>query len=215
MHAEQERLGGLLAAQRRVLHEEEWNDRQAPAVAEHESRLSLRAAGVGGQQLADRRARRARQLPIIFDSKSHPRDHDALMLLYQRDHSRRALAEHHRIVDALTLREVGTRRGTHAREHILTNRDVLIRALGDEQPGAAAAQRCPGSGGQLAPPTRAAAFPPARARAWRAGAGCDFDRNGGVGEEIWGGPGSSVVSFFEPPKAHGCARRLRRNGSAL
>ncbi|RWA54212.1 hypothetical protein AU476_10790 [Cupriavidus sp. UYMSc13B] len=78
--------------------------------------------------------RRARQLPIIFDSKSRPHDQDALMLLYQRDHSRQALAEHYRIVDALALREVG-RAEALMREHILTNRDVLIRALGANGPG--------------------------------------------------------------------------------
>ncbi|MGO4151727.1 GntR family transcriptional regulator [Cupriavidus sp. YAF13] len=146
MHAEQERLGGLLAAQRRVLHEEEWNDQQALLWQNMNLDFHYALLELADNSWLTDAVRRARQLPIIFDSKSHPHDHDALMLLYQRDHSRQALAEHYRIVDALALHEVG-RAEALMREHILTNRDVLIRALATNRLGTAA--QVPGSGGQL------------------------------------------------------------------
>ena len=71
---------------------------------------------------------RVRHLPIVFDSKSRPHDRDALKLLYQRDHSQQALADHRKIVEALVRHEF-VRAEALMREHVLTNRDVLLREM--------------------------------------------------------------------------------------
>ena len=60
---------------------------------------------------------------------------EALRLLYQRKDNQQALSEHERIVEVLAKRETA-RAESLMREHILTNRDVLVRAL---QAGTAAA----------------------------------------------------------------------------
>ncbi|MGJ7609015.1 FCD domain-containing protein [Variovorax sp. LT1R20] len=72
--------------------------------------------------------RRARKSPIVFDSHSRPHDHGKIVLLYQRKNSQQALDEHLRIVDALARRET-TRAESLMREHILTNRDVMVNAF--------------------------------------------------------------------------------------
>jgi GntR family transcriptional regulator of vanillate catabolism len=61
---------------------------------------------------------------------------DSLRLLYQLENSRRALNEHRCVVDALESGET-SRAECLISEHILTNRDVLVRALQDgERAGA-------------------------------------------------------------------------------
>lgn len=122
------RLEGLLEQQRSVLYGQAWEP--ALALAWQDLNLDFHYALL---ELADNpwlteAVRRARQLPIIFDSKSRPHDHEALMLLYRRDHSRQALDEHRRIVEALVRRET-SRAEAMMREHILTNRDVLLREM--------------------------------------------------------------------------------------
>ncbi|MDF3835840.1 GntR family transcriptional regulator [Cupriavidus basilensis] len=139
LHAEQERLAALLEAQRKVLHDEEWNDGQALLWQDMNLDFHFALLALADNSWLTDAVRRARQLPIIFDSKSHPHDHEALLLLYRREHSRQALGDHYRIVDALAQREVG-RAEALMREHILTNRDVLVRALSKNTPGGPAVQ---------------------------------------------------------------------------
>ena len=84
-------------------------------------------------ELADNRwledaVRRARKLPLVFDSRLRPHEHEEIVLLYKRKNSQQALHEHELIVNALVQRET-TRAEALMREHILTNRDVLVRAL--------------------------------------------------------------------------------------
>lgn len=129
LHVEQERLAAQLAAQRQVLYESPWNDEQALLWQDMNLEFHFTLLELADNDWLTDAVRRARQLPIVFDSKSRPHDHASLVLLYQRDHSRQALVEHYRIVDALAQREVG-RAEALMREHILTNRDVLVRALG-------------------------------------------------------------------------------------
>lgn len=123
-----DRLESLLEKQQEVLFGREW----APelALAWQDLNLDFHYALL---ELADNpwlteAVRRSRQLPIVFDSKSRPHDHEALMLLYHRDHSRQALADHRQIVEALVRREIVRAEGL-MREHILTNRDVLLREM--------------------------------------------------------------------------------------
>ena len=129
LYPEQERLAAQLEAQRKLLHEQEWNEQQALLWQDMNLEFHYALLELAGNDWLTAAVRRARQLPLIFDSKSRPHDDAALKLLYQRDHSRQALSEHYRIVDALVQREVSRAEGL-MREHILTNRDVLIRALG-------------------------------------------------------------------------------------
>ena len=78
--------------------------------------------------------RRARKLPTVFDSRSKPHDLTDLWLLYKRDQSRQALADHRAILDALVRREV-LRAESLMREHVLINRDVLLRRLAATEAG--------------------------------------------------------------------------------
>lgn len=128
-YPEQERLASQLEAQRKLLHDEEWTEQQALLWQDMNLEFHCSLLELAENEWLTTAVRRARQLPLIFDSKSRPHDHAALKLLFQREHSRQALSEHYRIVDALVQREV-SRAESLMREHILTNRDVLIRALG-------------------------------------------------------------------------------------
>lgn len=123
-----ERLEALLEQQQGVLYASEWSPELALCWQDlnldfHHALLEL----ADNPWLAEA-ARRSRQLPIVFDSKSRPHDHEALMLMYRRDHSRQALADHRQIVEALVRREIVRAEGL-MREHILTNRDVLLREM--------------------------------------------------------------------------------------
>jgi GntR family transcriptional regulator of vanillate catabolism len=149
--AAQERLASLLSEQRDVLHGNEWNRERA--LLWQDLNLDFHFALL---ELADNpwlvdAVRRARALPLVFDRASRPHDLEAIRLLFQRTDNQQALAEHERIVDALARRE--TSRAEHLmREHILTNRDVLVRALqagsdpagNDAPPGSSGAENSPG-----------------------------------------------------------------------
>ena len=126
--AASQRLQRMLDEQHRVLHEETWTAAHAAQwqtlnLDFHYALLEL----AGNLWLVDA-VRRSRKLPLIYDRMSRPMDQGALWEVYQRDQSRQALAEHRRIVEALISREV-TRAEALMREHILTNRDVLMRRL--------------------------------------------------------------------------------------
>jgi len=123
-----ERLQGLLEEQHKVLYGDHWDNAQA--LLWQDLNLDFHYALL---ELADNRwlvdaVRRARKLPIVFDSRSRPHGHGEIVLLFQRQNSQQALDEHRRIVDALMKRET-TRAEGLMREHILTNRDVLVRAM--------------------------------------------------------------------------------------
>lgn len=124
----QERLLGLLEEQREVLYGEEWNNERALLWQDLNLDFHFALLELADNQWLGDAVLRARQLPIVFDSRSRPHARDALFLLYQRKHSQQGLDEHMRIVDALTRRET-TRAEGLMREHILTNRDVLMHAL--------------------------------------------------------------------------------------
>ena len=130
----QERLLGLLEEQRAVLYGEEWNNERALLWQDLNLDFHFALLELADNQWLVDAVLRARQLPLVFDSRSRPHDRDAVFLLYQRKHSQQALDEHMRIVDALARRET-TRAESLMREHILTNRDVLVHALRAEAAG--------------------------------------------------------------------------------
>ncbi len=125
---EKQRLHDLLEAQRQVLYGDEWNNKRALLWQDlnldfHSALLKL----AGNPWLTDA-VRRARRLPIVYDSRSRPHDLKALRLLFERRHSQQAFDDHCRIADALDQHET-TRAESLMREHILTNRDVVALAM--------------------------------------------------------------------------------------
>lgn len=123
-----ERLASMLEDQHAVLHGEEWNS--TLALRWQDLNLDFHYALL---ELADNpwltdAVRRARKLPLIYDNRARPHDQTDLWLIYRRDQSRQALLEHRQIVGALARREIA-RAESLMREHILTNRDVLMRRL--------------------------------------------------------------------------------------
>ena len=87
-------------------------------------------------KLADNRwlteaVRRACQLPIVFDSHLRPHNRDASTLLYHRAQAEQALEEHRQIVESLSRREAADAEAL-MREHIIANRDLLVRHLGKQ-----------------------------------------------------------------------------------
>lgn len=134
------RLADLLEEQRDVVHGVEWNKErallwQALNLDFHDAILEI----ADNAWLTDA-VRRARRLPLIFDSRSRPHGREELFLLYQQRHSQQAYAEHVRVVEMLGRREY-QRAANLMEEHVLTNRDVLKRALsGVQDDGARGAQ---------------------------------------------------------------------------
>ena len=151
--AGRERLLGQLAAQREVLYGDTWSETSASRWQDlnldfHYTLLEL----ADNRWLADA-VRRSRHLPLVYDSRSRPHDLSSLRLLYLREHSRQAHAEHVRIVDALIRRETA-RAEALMQEHILHNRDVLVRALRSEPAEAAAVAQDPWPGAAAKKPPR-------------------------------------------------------------
>jgi GntR family transcriptional regulator, vanillate catabolism transcriptional regulator len=72
--------------------------------------------------------RQLRRLPRIFDHAMQPHRTAELQALYQRDHSRVALAEHEELFGAIRAGQ-GTRAEFLMREHVWRNREVLRLAL--------------------------------------------------------------------------------------
>lgn len=126
--ASHQNLEAMLEDQHKVLHGEEWNSERALVwqtlnLDFHYALLEL----ADNPWLTDA-VRRARKMPPIFDSKSRAHDLTDLWRVYRREQSRQALAEHRQIVQALGRREVARAEGM-MREHVLVNRDVLMRRL--------------------------------------------------------------------------------------
>lgn len=124
-----ERLVAMLAEQHEVLRADGWSDERA--VRWHDLNLEFHRKLLA---LADNRwlteaVRRACQLPIIFDSNLRPHNRDASTLLYQRGQVERALEEHRQIVESLSRQEASDAEAV-MREHIIANRDLLVRYLG-------------------------------------------------------------------------------------
>lgn len=72
--------------------------------------------------------RQLRRLPRIYDQTMRPRQSAELTTLYQREHSRVALAEHVELLGAIRAGQ-GTRAEFLMREHVWRNREVLRIAL--------------------------------------------------------------------------------------
>lgn len=123
-----EELHEHLEAQRCVLYGEHWNSERALKWQDLNVDFHFALLEFSNNQWLVDAVRRARRLPIVFDSHSRPHDLTAQRLVFERQHSQRAHDEHLRIVDALSRREAG-RAESQMREHILTNRDVLVLAL--------------------------------------------------------------------------------------
>lgn len=117
-----------LEAQKLVLHGEEWNNECAKAWQDLNLDFHLALLELADNRWLSDAVRRARQLPSVYDRRSRPSKHEFLFLLYGREHGLQALDDHFKIVGALANRET-SRAGHLMREHILTNRDVLLRAL--------------------------------------------------------------------------------------
>ncbi len=122
------RLAGLLEEQREVLYGREWSRERALLWQTLNVEFHFVLLELADNPWLTDAVKRTRQLPLIFDSRSRPHDHDALRLLFQRDHSKAALADHVGILSALTKRE-STRAGSLMQEHIATNTDILTLAL--------------------------------------------------------------------------------------
>lgn len=126
-----ERLVAMLAEQHEVLRAEGWSDERA--IRWHDLNLEFHGKLL---KLADNRwlteaVRRACQLPIVFDSHLRPHNRDASTLLYHRAQAEQALEEHRQIVESLSRREAADAEAL-MREHIIANRDLLVRHLGKQ-----------------------------------------------------------------------------------
>ena len=140
-----ERLLGSLQEQREVLYGAAWNAERSLLWQDLNLEFHFTLLELADNPWLTDAVKRARQLPLVFDSRSRPHDLTAIRLLYQRENSQQALEEHRRIVDALARHEA-TRAEHLMREHILTNRDVLTLAMGGgprEEQRALAARRLP------------------------------------------------------------------------
>ena len=127
-----ERLVAMLAEQHEVLRAEGWSDERA--IRWHDLNLEFHGKLL---KLADNRwlteaVRRACQLPIVFDSHLRPHNRDASTLLYHRAQAEQALEEHRQIVESLSRREAADAEAL-MREHIIANRDLLVRHLGKQR----------------------------------------------------------------------------------
>ena len=126
-----ERLVAMLAEQHEVLRAEGWSDERA--IRWHDLNLEFHGKLL---KLADNRwlteaVRRACQLPIVFDSHLRPHNRDASTLLYHRAQAEQALEEPRQIVESLSRREAADAEAL-MREHIIANRDLLVRHLGKQ-----------------------------------------------------------------------------------
>ena len=124
----QQYLTAMLDEQHKALNGEEWNNERAVLWQDLNLHFHYALLELADNPWLTDAVHRARKMPPIFDSKSRVHDLTSLWLMYRRDQSRQALAEHRQVVDALSRREVARAEGM-MREHILVNRDVLMRRL--------------------------------------------------------------------------------------
>ncbi len=123
-----QRLTSMLDEQRAVVYGDEWTEERA--LLWHDLNFDFHCDLL---ELADNpwltdAVRRSRRLPLIFDSESRPHSLQTMRLLYLQQNSRHAFEDHARIVDALERREV-QRAESLMQEHVLLNRDILVKAL--------------------------------------------------------------------------------------
>lgn len=124
----------IVEEQRQVLYGKEWNRQRALLWQGLNLDFHYALLELADNPWLTEAVRRARQLPVVYSSRTRAHDHEAQVLLYERRHSQQAHAEHVRIVDALARNEA-TRAEGIMREHILTNRDVMVRGLKAEAQG--------------------------------------------------------------------------------
>lgn len=138
--AAHKRLESLLAEQQKVLYADDWTSEQALIWQDLNLDFHFALLELADNPWLVEAVKRSRRLPIIYDSRSRPHDLTGLRLMFRRTQSRMALDEHQGIVDCLVRRET-TRAENMMREHILTNRDVLVRALHADRSNPELAQR--------------------------------------------------------------------------
>lgn len=123
-----DQLLAQLSAQEEVLYGSRWDDSTAQRWQDLNLDFHYCLLDLADNRWLTEAVRRSRQLPIVFDSRSRPHRHSELLLQIRLDHSRQAYQEHKLLVEALRRREV-VRAEALMREHILTNRDVVVRLL--------------------------------------------------------------------------------------
>ncbi len=117
-----------LEDQSRILHGDVWNDECATTWQDLNLKFHLALLKLADNRWVLDAVRRSRQLPSVYDRRSRSSKNEFLFLLYGREHGLKALEDHHKILGALKHRET-SRAADLMREHILTNRDVLLNAL--------------------------------------------------------------------------------------
>jgi len=126
-----ERLVAMLAEQHEVLRADGWSDERAMRWHDLNLEFHRKLLALADNRWLAEAVRRACQLPIIFDSNLRPHNRDASTLLYQRGQVEQALKEHRQIVESLSRQEAGEAEAV-MREHIIANRDLLVRYLGQQ-----------------------------------------------------------------------------------
>lgn len=130
-------LHDILKEQHEVLYGPEWNRQRALLWQDLNLDFHLALLGLADNPWLTEAVKRARLLPVVYSSRRRAHDAEAQVLLFKRHDSQQAYSEHVRILQALERNEA-TRAEGLMREHVLTNRDVLVRALSAEDEEAAA-----------------------------------------------------------------------------
>lgn len=121
----------LVEDQRQVLYGEEWDRQRALLWQELNRDFHVALMDLADNYWLSDAVRRVRHLPMVYAGSWRGHDPEAQVLLFERHHSKQAHAEHVRILKALERNESERAEGL-MREHILTNRDVLIEALAEQ-----------------------------------------------------------------------------------
>jgi GntR family transcriptional regulator, vanillate catabolism transcriptional regulator len=126
-----EQLVAMLAEQHEVLRADGWSDERATRWHDLNLEFHRKLLMLADNRWLTEAVRRAYQLPIVFDSNLRPHNRDASTLLYRRAQAEQALEEHRQIVESLSRREAADAEAL-MREHIIANRDLLVRHLGKQ-----------------------------------------------------------------------------------
>jgi GntR family transcriptional regulator, vanillate catabolism transcriptional regulator len=121
-------LQDILARSRAALYDAPWSETTRSDW--HALNLDFHFAlidATGNRHLMDT-IRQLRRLPRIYDQEMRPRQSAELEAVYQREHSRVALAEHDELLGAIRANQ-SARAEFLMREHVWRNREVMRRAL--------------------------------------------------------------------------------------